>query len=149
MRNQRFIATHRGGSLHKEQHFELIRWAHICVEHVLPLCPEPIDPRLIHALHIALEWTQGTASVGDARNASLAAIAVARESSHPVVIALARAVGHAVATAHMADHTLRAAEYALKVVKNAGQSLEAERKWQDAQLAIGIAELVLSSRANS
>jgi hypothetical protein len=46
------------------------------------------------------------------------AIAVANESSsNAVSVALARAVGHAVATAHMADHSLRAADYALKAIK--------------------------------
>ncbi|MDP2338888.1 MAG: hypothetical protein Q8N05_21040 [Bacteroidota bacterium] len=84
-------------------------------------------------------------SVGDARNASLKAIAVANESSIP--IAVARAVGHAVATAHMADHSLGAAMYALKAVKNAGKSIDAERKWQNEQLPSEITELVLSSRS--
>lgn len=67
---------------------------------------EKIDERLKTALNIAKEWKQGNASVGDGRKASLDAIAVARESSNPVSIAVARSVGHAVATAHIADHSL-------------------------------------------
>lgn len=37
MRDKRFIAVHRGGPLSKEQHYQLISWAHTCTEHVLPL----------------------------------------------------------------------------------------------------------------
>jgi len=89
---------------------------------------------------------QGNASVGDGRKASVAAHALARESQDPVVIALARAVGHAVATAHMADHSLGAALYALKAVKSTGKSVDVERKWQDEQLPDEIKKLVLSAR---
>jgi hypothetical protein len=105
MRDKRFIAEHRGGPLKREQHSQLMTWACGCAEHVLHLFGEKIDERLINALHVADEWKQGNASVGDARKASSGAHAVARESSNPTAIAVARAVGHAVATAHMADHS--------------------------------------------
>jgi hypothetical protein len=143
MRDKRFIAEHRGGPLKKDQHHQLIIWACACAEHVLPLFGKEIDERLKHALVVAKEWEKGNASVGDARNASFDAIAVANESSSPTSIAVARSVGHAVATAHMADHSLEAAWYALKAVKNAGKSIDAERKWQNKQLPSEILELVL------
>ena len=109
MRDKRFIAEHRAGSLKKEQHYQLIQWACDCSEHVLYLFREKIDLRLENALIVAKEWEQGNASVGDARNASVAAIAVANETSNLIAISVARSVGHAVATAHMADHSLVAA----------------------------------------
>jgi len=146
MRDKRFIAEHRGGPLKKEQHYQLITWAYDCAEHVLYLFGEKIDERLKNAFCVAKEWKQGTASVGDARKASVGAHAVARESSNPTAIAVARSVGHAVATAHMADHSLGAAWYALKAVKNAGKSIDAERKWQDEHLPSEIKELVLTAR---
>jgi hypothetical protein len=146
MRDKRFIAEHRGGPLKKEQHFELIAWACCCAENVLPLFGDKIDERLKNALNVARKWKQGKASVGEARQASLGAIAAANESSNPAAIAVARAVGHAVATAHMADHSLGAALYALKAVKNAGKSVNAERKRQDEQLPSDIKELVLTAR---
>jgi hypothetical protein len=146
MRDKRFIAEHRGGSLKKEQHYQLIKWACYCAEHVSPLFGEKIDERLKNALNVAEEWKQGNASVGDARKASLGAIAVANESSNLTAIAVARSVGHAVAAAHMADHSLGAAWYALRAVKNAGKSVDAERKWQDKQLPSEIKELVLTAR---
>ena len=98
-----------------------------------------------NVLDVAKEWVQGNASVGAARKASLDAIAVANESSNATAIAVARCVGHAVATAHMADHSLGAALYALKAVKNAGKSVDTERKWQNEQLPSEIMELVLTA----
>lgn len=146
MRDKRFVAEHRGGPLKMEQHRLLMIWACNCAEHVLPLFGERIDDRLIKAIAAAQAWAQGKASVGDARKASVGAHAAAREQSNPVSIAVARAVGHAVATAHMADHSLGPAWYGLIAVKNAGKSTDEERKWQDAQLPPEIRELVLSAR---
>lgn len=146
MRDKRFIAEHRGGPLKKEQHYQLIHWACDCSEHILYFFGENIDVRLQNALIVANEWENGNASVGDARKASLGAIAVANESSNPTAIAVARSVGHAVATAHMADHSLGAAWYALKAVKSADKSVDTEKKWQDEQLPLEIKELVLNAR---
>ena len=146
MRDKRFIAVHRGGPLTKEQHRQLILWACKCVENVLPLFTKTIDARLINAIKIAKEWTINIASVGDARKASLDVIAVAKELTDPIDIAIARSAGHTVATAHMADHSLIAAEYALKAVKLADKSIDKERKWQDEKLSPDIVDLVLSTR---
>ena len=147
MRDKRFISEHRGWLLKKEQHKQLIKWACDCAEHVLPLLEKKLDERLINALLIAKEWVKGNASVGDAMKASLAAHAVARELSDPISIAVARSVGQAVATAHMSDHSLGAALYALKAVKNAGKSIDTERKWQNEQLPSEILEFVLTTRS--
>ena len=146
MRDKRFIAEHRGGPLTKDQHRQLILWACKCVENVLPLITNKVDERLMNAIKIAKEWTKDKASIGDARNSSFDSIAVANELTNPIEIAVARSVGHAVATAHMADHSLRAAEYALKAVKLADKSIDNERKWQDKNLSPNIVELILSTR---
>ena len=146
MRDKRFKAVHRGGSLSREQHCQLIKWARECSEHILGLFGNNIDNRLYHALVVAREWEKGNVSAGIARKASLDAIAVANESSDPAAIAVARSIGHAVATAHMADHSLGAALYALKAVKNIGKSVDAELKWQNNQLPLDIKELVLTAR---
>ena len=147
MRDKRFVAAHRGGQLSKENHRLLIAWAYTCVTHVLQLLEQSeMDDRLSNALKSAKAWEQDKISVGEARNSSLEAIAVANESSNPVPISVARSIGHAVATAHMADHSLRAADYALKAVKLSGKSEETERKWQDKQLPPDIKDLVLSAR---
>ena len=148
MRDKRFVAVHRGGTLTREDHRKLIKWAQQCSEHVLPLIAEEIDRRLVHALHVAELWENGNATTGEAMKASVAAHAVIREASDPVYSAVARSVGHAVATAHMADHSLGAALYALKALKQAGKSIDEERSWQTEQLQqlpTDIVELVLEA----
>ena len=148
MRDSRFIAEHRGGPLSKERHRQLMQWACNCAEHVLPLFGKRIDPRLTNALKVAQAWKLGKASVGDARKASLDAIAVARESLNKTAAAVARAIGHAVATAHMPDHSLGPAWYGLKAVKSDGGSIEEERKWQDSKLPPEIKDLVITVMKN-
>jgi hypothetical protein len=148
MRDKRFVMEHRGGSLKKEHHILLINWACDCAENVLPLISEKSDEQLTNALSVAKDWAIGKATVADARKASLKAIALANESLNPVLIAVARAVGHAVATAHMADHSLGAALYALTAIKNAGKSVDEERKWQNKVLPSEIMDIVLTARNN-
>src|SRR4028118_488404 len=92
MRDKRFITEHRGGVLTKDQHRRLVLWACDCAENVLPLI-EKADERLTDAIKIAKEWTKDNASVGDARNASLAATSVANGFTNPIEIAAARSVG--------------------------------------------------------
>jgi len=148
MRDRRFVAEHRGGPLKKDQHYQCMEWACDCAEHVMPLLANSIDKRLTNALMVAKNWTLGKASVGEAMKASQAAHAAARDSEDLTAIFVARSIGQAVATAHMADHSLGAAWYGLKAVKNAGLSVESERKWQDSRLAPEIKELVISARKN-
>ncbi|MFA6455652.1 MAG: putative immunity protein [Bacteroidota bacterium] len=146
MRDKRFVAKHRGGPLTKERHFQLMKWACDCSRHVLPLFGKKMNKQLTHALVVGMEWTKGKASVGDARNAAVVAHAVARESNNPVAVAVARSVGHAVATAHMADHSLGAALYALKALKSAEKPIDAERRWQNNRLPAAVKKLVISAR---
>lgn len=147
MRDKKLIAEHRGGELGKDHHRLLMKWAVLCAEHVLPLFGEVIDERLINALSVAKEWANENTSAGRAIKASLGAHAAAREAASPVSVAVARSVGQAVATAHMADHSIGAAIYALKAVKIAGQSVDAERKWQNEHLPSETKEMVLALRA--
>ncbi len=110
-RDPRFVAIHRGGDLDLATHRLLVAWAADCADHVLPLFTEfyPSDARPGHAIAIAREWSAGKATVAQARQAAIGAHAAARESSDSAAMAAARAAGHAVATAHMADHELGAA----------------------------------------
>ncbi len=130
-----FIAGHRGGPLTKENHQRLIGCARACSEHAIALIGGDIDSRLIDALTIAKKWESGKVSTGEAMKASLYAHAAARETKDSALKALARSVGQAVATAHMADHSLGAAFYALKAVKLANLKVAKEREWQDRKLA--------------
>lgn len=146
MRDKRFIAEHRGGPLRKHEHFLLMKWACDCTKHAVKKLGVGPEPSIAEALKTGMAWTKGKATVGEARKAAVKAIHAARESSNEVEIALIRSAGHAVATAHMADHSLGAPLYALKAFKLAGKALGPERKWQNDHLLPEIKDLVLSSR---
>ena len=146
MRDRRFIAIHRGGHLELSQHRALMAWARNCAEHVLPLMPDELDQRLVHAISVSHLWEAGKVQTGMAQKASVAAHAAARDYYNDVSVAAARSIAQAVATAHFADHCLGAALYALKAAKLAGVSAAAERAWQDSQLRADIRDLVLQNR---
>src|SRR4051812_45099750 len=104
MRDQRFVAAHRGGPLEATDHRLLAAWAADCAERVLSLFEEhSSDDRPRRAVEVARAWARGEVRVGDAQKAAVAAHAAAREATSEAATAAARAAGHAVATAHMAD----------------------------------------------
>lgn len=153
-RDPRFVAISRGGLLDESTHRMLAAWAVDCAEHVLPLfaakCPD--DDRPAHAIRTARAWSRGEATVTEAREAAFAAHAAARDATDPVAREVARACGHAVATAHMADHELGAPFYAIRAVRLASPASEAqaagvrECRWQREQLPDPIRELVVSDQ---
>ena len=155
-RDPRFVAIHRGGDLDGETHRLLVSWATDCAEHVLHLftAVHPSDTRPSEAIAVAREWAMGDMTVGQARQAALSAHAAARESSDWAAIEVARSVGHAVATAHMADHGLGAAAYAIRAVMRSVEKAEAARAaeqechWQHGKLPESIGALVLSDQQN-
>jgi len=108
----------------------------------MSLITTSVDPRLTLAVHVAEEYEHGSSTVGAAREASVGAIAVARAYTNPIDIAVARSVGHAVATVHMSDHCLHAAVYALKAVQLAGKSVDDEIEWQHAHVPEEVRDLV-------
>ena len=146
MRDQRFVALHRGGLLTPGQHRLLIHWAIECSEHAILLLADKVDSQVLRALEVAREWESGKANVAAARKASVGAHAVARAEADPIAAAVARCCAQAVATAHMADHSIAAAEYALLAVKLSGLSVEEELAWQNGNLNPEIAERVLDLR---
>jgi immunity protein 5 of polymorphic toxin system len=68
------------------------------------------------------------------RKASLDSHAAAREAKEDGAIAAARAAGHAAATAHVPDHSIGAAAYAIKAAAAHSGSVDdciiRERNWQ-------------------
>lgn len=155
MRDKRYIAVHRGGPLSLQRHRLLALWAADCAERVLPLFSQqqPTDQRPEQAIAVARAWARGEATVGQARSASVAAHAAAREAGDAAAQYAARATGHAVATAHMADHAPGAAMYAIRAVRATMPKAESEtavtqeHQWQIEQLPEEIRELVLSTFA--
>ncbi len=154
-RDPRFVAVHRGGRLDDTTHRHLAAWAAACAERVLPLFASrcPGDDRPAHAVSVAKAWSRHESSVGEARKAAVAAHASARATTDPVAREVARACGHAAATAHMADHELGAAYYALRAVRLSSSPAEAdaactrERRAQRDVLPEPIRALVLSDQA--
>lgn len=146
MRDQRFVALHRGGLLTPVQHRLLMHWAIACAEHVLPLLGDKVDSQILQTLALAKDWESGNLSVAEARKASVSIHEIARTASDPIAAAIARSCGHTIATAHMADHCIPAAEYALQAVQLSGLSVEAELAWQNGILDAEIAERVLDLR---
>ena len=143
-----FIAEHRGGPLSKDNHRKLMGWARECAERVLLLI-KTVDSRLVYALQVAKDWENDKVPTGVAMKASLGAHAVARETSDAVEVAVARSIGQGVATAHMADHSMGAALYALRALNRVGKAVDEERKWQikllQKKLPADVVELVLKT----
>ena len=153
MRDDRLKAIHRGGRLDLHRHRLLATWAADCAEHVLPLFGEqyPQDDRPRRAIEIARAWACGEVTVGETRAAALEAHAAALDAADDAAQAAARAAGHAVATAHMADHAPGAAAYAIRAVQAAGNGRDSvmaadhERTWQQERLPQEVRALVLSA----
>lgn len=152
-RDARFVTVRRGGALEDAEHRQLAAWAADCAERVLPLFERERsgDNRPRRAIEQARAWARGEITMTEAREAAYAAHAAAREAPGAAREA-ARAAGHAVATAHMADHELGAAAYALRAILAAtgpddGEAaLRRERDWQRANLPEEIRELVLDDQ---
>jgi hypothetical protein len=150
-RDPRFVTVRRGGTLEDAQHRLLAAWAADCAEHVLHYFTSqyPEDDRPRQAIEQARAWSRGEISMTQAREAAYAAHDAAKTSTGAAREA-ARAAGHAVATAHMADHELGAAAYAIRAVRAASstdsrdEAGQIECQWQREQLPEVIRDLVLS-----
>ena len=149
-RDPRFVTIRRGGTLEDSTHHLLAAWSADCAAHVLDLFERdhPDDGRPRRAIDQGHAWARGEITMTQAREAAYAAHAAARVAIGAAREA-ARAAGHAVATAHMADHELGGAAYAIRAVR-AATSVEArdeagrvECGWQRSQLPDAIRQLVL------
>lgn len=109
---------------------ELIRWTSACVKRLLPIfeADRPRDTRLREALDGAARFAAGQLGVGPMRKLAFACHAAARDARSDEATAVARAVGQAVAVAHMAGHSREVARYTRKIL--AGATLETELAWQ-------------------
>jgi hypothetical protein len=152
-RDPRLVTLRRGGSLKDEDHRLLAEWAAACAEHVLHFFEnaQPTDERPRRAIDQARAWARGEITMTQARAAAFDAHDAARGTSGAAKEA-ARAAGHAVAVAHMADHELGAAAYAIRAVRasanpdNSDDLGRAECRWQRAQLPAQIRDLVLDDQ---
>jgi len=115
-------------------------WAIDCAERVLPYYEEayPEDQRPRKAIDTLKTWINtGIFQMAVIRKASLNSHAAAREVGKDIAArSAARAAGHAVATAHVATHSIGSAIYALQAIhrvtdpSDAQAAVGKEREWQ-------------------
>jgi hypothetical protein len=151
-RDPRLITIRRGGTLTDTDHPLHALWAAACAEHVLhffeSVCPTDTRPR--KAIKAFRAWTEGRMKMMESRAAGGHAMGAARELTGPARHA-AYAAGQAACVAHVAEHNLGAAAYAIKAARagNPGHEEVAGRlecEWQRAQLPGEIRELVIEDQ---
>jgi Imm-5 like putative immunity protein len=153
VRDPRFITIRRGGSLTDDDHHLLAMWAADCAQHVLNHFEQarPGDDRPRRAIDLGRAWARGETTWTEARTATFAANAAARDVTGAAREA-AYAAGQAGAVGHVAAHELGAAAYAIRAVWAAAPEVErdeagrVECQWQRAQLPEEIRELVLDDQ---
>lgn len=97
---------------------QLIVWTASCVKRLLPIfeADSPGDGRLRDALDGADLFATAQIGVGQMRKLAFGCHAAARDAHSPEATAVARAVGQAVAVAHMAGHSREIARYTKKAL---------------------------------
>lgn len=153
VRDPRLVTVRRGGTLTDPDHQLLAQWAAACAEHVLPLfeSAQPDDPRPRQAVEHARAWARGEVAMMRTRAAGGHAMAAARALRGAPRHA-AFAAGQAAVVAHVAEHELGAAAYAIKAAEAAAPGPEAaaarvrECRWQREQLPEAVRELVLDDQ---
>lgn len=151
-RDRRLITIRRGGTLTDDDHRLHARWSAACAEHVLGLfeAERPEDPRPRAAIDAIRAWADGELAMMDSRAAGGHAMGAARDLAGAPRFA-AYAAGQAACVAHVAEHNLGAAAYAIKAVRAAAPvdpegAGRAEAAWQREQLPDAIRALVLEDQ---
>jgi immunity protein 5 of polymorphic toxin system len=153
VRDPRLVTIRRGGTLTDPDHHLLALWAASCAEHVLGLfeAVRPDDPRPREAIEHARAWVRGEVTMLRARAAGGHAMGAARDLRGAARHA-AYAAGQAGAVAHVAEHDLGAAAYAIKAARAAAPEGEGEAagrlecRWQRDRLPESIRALVLDDQ---
>jgi hypothetical protein len=151
MRDKKWILEHRGGYLSDEQHKQLMKWAINCLNHLLPLLPllkNNINEKIQDAISIGNNWILGKAKTIDAINKSREIIKYIKTLNNELEIAITRAACHALASAHMADHSIRTVFYGLKAIKFSGGSMESEINWQIENIPNNVKNIVMEGLKN-
>jgi hypothetical protein len=153
VRDPRLTTIRRGGTLTDADHRLLALWAATCAEHVLPLFEQtvPDDPRPRQAINAARSWVRGELPMMRTRALGGHAMGAARPLRGAARFA-AYAAGQAACVAHVPEHDLGAAAYAIKAAQAAAPPAESEqvrrreRAWQCAQLPAQVRDLVIADQ---
>ena len=153
VRDPRMITIRRGGTLTDADHHLLALWATDCAAHVLhhfeAVRPDDLRPRL--AIDAARSWVRGEKPMMQTRAAGGEAMGAARDLRGPARFA-AYAAGQAAVVAHVAEHDLGAAAYAIKAAMAAAPDGEveaagrAEAEWQRQRIPDAVRALVLEDQ---
>ncbi|HEY7024231.1 MAG TPA: hypothetical protein VH371_04640 [Candidatus Limnocylindrales bacterium] len=152
-RDPRLVTVRRGGTLTDMDHHLLALWAAQCAEHVLRLfeSERPDDERPRRAIELGRAWARGEVTMTVARTAAGHANGAARDLTGAPRFA-AYAAAQAANVAHVAEHDLGAAAYAIKAVRAAAPPEQAqsagraECQWQRDQLPARLRDLVLEDQ---
>ena len=153
VRDPRLITIRRGGTLTDADHRLLALWAAVCADHVLPLFERavPDDGRPREAIEAAGSWARGELPMMRARALGGHAMGAARPLRGGPRFA-AYAAGQAACVAHVPEHDLGAAAYAIKAAQAAVSPAESEQTrrreclWQRAQLPPQVRDLVIDDQ---
>ncbi|MBC2933104.1 putative immunity protein [Nocardioides sp. zg-1228] len=153
VRDPRLVTIRRGGTLRDEDHHRLALWAATCAEHVLALFEQARgdDPRPREAIEAVRAWVRGELPMMRTRAAGGHAMGAARDLAGAPRFA-AYAAGQAAVVAHVPEHDLGAAAYAIKAAMAAAgterqeAARAAECRWQHARLPREVRELVLEDQ---
>ena len=153
VRDPRLITIRRGGRLTDTDHRLIAAWAATCAEHVLPLFERavPDDPRPRQAIDAARAWVRGELAMMATRALGGHAMGAARPLGGEARFA-AYAAGQAACVAHVPEHDLGAASYAIKAAQAAAPPAEYEKTrrlecaWQRAQLPAQVRDLVIDDQ---
>jgi hypothetical protein len=153
LRDPRLVTVRRGGSLSDADHHLLALWAAECAEHVLPLFEHqrPDDPRPREAIEAARSWVRGELPMMRTRALGGHAMGAARDLAGAPRFA-AYAAGQAAVVAHVAEHDLGAAAYAIKAAVAAARdgqrevTRSSECRWQRDRLPDAVRDLVLEDQ---
>jgi hypothetical protein len=153
VRDSRLVTVRRGGYLADADHHLLALWAAVGAERVLPLFEraQPDDSRPREAIAAVRAWVGGTSRMMATRALGGHAMGAARPLRGAARFA-AYSAGQAACVAHVPEHYLGAAAYAIKAVQAAAPVGErpgvglAERDWQRDRLPEHLRELVLDDQ---
>ena len=153
VRDPRLVTVRRGGTLTDEHHRLLAMWAAECAEHVLPLfeTERPDDARPREAIDAARTWAAGGAAMMATRAMGGHAMGAARDLRGAPRFA-AYSAGQAAVVAHVAEHDLGAAAYAIKAAvaaapaEQAGAVRRRECQWQRDRLPDAVRDLVIEDQ---
>lgn len=114
----------------------LAKWSLEIAKHILEIAEIEylkID-EIVDGFKINELWQQGKARIYDVRKAGFSIHKLTRDSDNEIYTVALRVVGHAVASAHMKEHSMVASDYAVKVINllypNDMNRVLIERNWQ-------------------